>query len=475
MSLRQQAINGVIWTFAQQFSVQIINFGMQIVLARLLMPEMFGLIAMINIFISIGQLLMDGGMTTSLIRTKNSDNKDYSTVFMTNLSVSIFVYLIVFACAPLIADFYDQAILTEIVRVFALMFVINAFSAVHVAKLTKEMNFKKQMTFQIPSTVIGAITGVTLALLGYGVWSLVWLNLAQVTALSLQYWLMTDWRPSFIIDKSKLKYHFNFGYKMTLSGLLDRIYNNAYNIVIGKFFSPAQVGFFYQAESMRLFPVNQIGSVLGKVTYPMFAKIETDKELKNACKKTMKLVLSVAIPVMFILILVADDLFLLVFGEKWMPAVPYFKILAIASIVRPISGYNLNILKVKGRSDLFLKVEVIKKILGVAAIAIALPFGIMPLVISLTVVSYLFVMVNMIVSGRLINYKVYEQLKDISLLYCIGFVVTVICYFILPYMSTNILIVNLLIGAIFYGATYVLLLFLFERQVIHLIIGLLKK
>jgi teichuronic acid exporter len=475
MSLRQQAISGIIWTFAQQFSVQIINFGVQVVLARLLMPEMFGLIAMINIFVSIGQMLMDGGMTTSLIRTKNADNKDYSTVFMTNLSVSIFVYLIVFVCAPLIADFYDQAILTEIVRVFALMFVINAFSAVHVAKLTKEMNFKKQMTFQIPSTVIGAITGVTLALLGYGVWSLVWLNLAQVTALSLQYWLMTDWRPSFIIDKSKLKYHFNFGYKMTLSGLLDRIYNNAYNIVIGKFFSPAQVGFFYQAESMRLFPVNQIGSVLGKVTYPMFAKIETDKELKNACKKTMKLVLSVAIPVMFILILVADDLFILVFGEKWMPAVPYFKILAIASIVRPISSYNLNILKVKGRSDLFLKVEVIKKILGVAAIAIALPFGIMPLVISLTVVSYLFVMVNMIVSGRLINYKVYEQLKDISLLYCIGFVVTVICYIILPYMSTNILIVNLLIGAIFYGATYVLLLFLFERQVINLIIGLLKK
>ncbi|KXO00968.1 capsule biosynthesis protein CapK [Aequorivita aquimaris] len=475
MSLKQQAISGVIWTFAQQFSVQIINFGVQIVLARLLMPEMFGLIAMINIFVSIGQMLMDGGMTTSLIRTKNADNKDYSTVFMTNLSVSIFVYLIVFVCAPLIADFYDQAILTEIVRVFALMFVINAFSAVHVAKLTKEMNFKKQMTFQIPSTVIGAITGVTLALMGYGVWSLVWLNLAQVTALSLQYWLMTDWRPSFIIDKSKLKYHFNFGYKMTLSGLLDRIYNNAYNIVIGKFFSPAQVGFFYQAESMRLFPVNQIGSVLGKVTYPMFAKIETDKELKNACKKTMKLVLSVAIPVMFILILVADDLFLLVFGEKWMPAVPYFKILAIASIVRPISGYNLNILKVKGRSDLFLKVEVIKKILGVAAIAIALPFGIMPLVISLTVVSYLFVMVNMIVSGRLINYKVWEQLKDISLLYLIGIIVGIICFFVLPYTDTSYLIANILIGTTIYGALYVFSVLSFEKQIIEVIRNLIRK
>ena len=473
--LKKQAISGVIWTFTQQFSVQIINFIVQVILARLLLPEMFGLIAMINIFISIGQMLMDGGMTTSLIRTKNPDNSDYSTVFTTNLLVSIVIYLLIFVGSPLISDFYGQPILTDLVRLFAFSFVINAFVAVHVAKLTKEMNFKKQMTFQIPATMIGAATGITLAVFGFGVWSLVWLNLAQVMALSLQYWLFSDWRPSFSINKNKLKYHFNFGYKMTLSGLLDRIYNNAYNIVIGKFFSPAQVGFFYQAESMRLFPVNQISSVMGKVTYPLFANLETDKELKNAYKKTMKLVLSIAIPMMLVLILVAEDLFLLVFGEKWMPAVPYFQILAIASIVRPISSYNLNILKVKGRSDLFLKVEVLKKVLGVSAIAIALPFGILPLVISFAVVSYFFVLGNMLVAGRLINYYVIEQLKDISGLYLIGCVVAGLCHFLLPYLTANILVINILISAGIYSVLYILLLFILEKQLFNLGLGLLKK
>ncbi len=474
-SLRKAAISGVFWTFTQQFSVQFISFGVQIILARLLMPEMFGLIAMINVFISIGQLLMDGGMTTSLIRTKEPNQLDYSTVFSANLLVSIVIYILVFFGAPFIGKFYGQPILTDLVRVFALTFVINSFVAVHVAKLTKEMNFKKQMTIQIPSTIIGGITGLTLAYLGFGVWSLVWLNLAQVLALSIQYWFFSGWRPGFKIDKNRWKYHFNFGYKMTLSGLLDRIYNNVYNIVIGKFYAPAQLGFFTQAENMRLFPVGQIDSVIGKVTYPLFANINTDMELKNAYKKTMKLVLSIVIPMMIILIIVAHDFFFLLFGEKWLPAVPYFQILAIASIVRPISNYNLNILKVKGRSDLFLKVEVIKKILGIIAIAIALPFGIMAMVISLTAVSYLFVLVNMKASGRLIDYTVFEQIIDVSKLFILGISIGVGVYFIAPFLNTSSGLLNILITACIYLTTYMGLLLLFENALVKTALSLVRK
>jgi teichuronic acid exporter len=475
MSLKKQALSGIVWTFAQQSGVQIISFGVQIILARLLLPEMFGLIAMINVFIAIGQLLMDGGMTTSLIRTENPDHLDYSTVFSTNILVSLGLYGLIFLGAPFISTFYEQPILTDLVRVFALSFVINAFVAVHVAKLTKEMNFKKQMTIQIPSTLIGGATGVIMAILGYGVWSLVWLNISQAMALSVQYWFFSGWRPGFKIDKSKWKYHFNFGYKMTLSGLLDRIYNNAYNIIIGKFFVPAQVGFFTQAETMRLFPVGQIGSVIGKVTYPLFANIKTDAELKNAYKKTMKLVLSVVIPMMLILIIVAEDFFLLLFGEKWLPAVPYFQILSIASIVRPISSYNLNILKVKGRSDLFLKVEVIKKIFGVIAIAVALPFGIMAMVISLTVVSYAFVLTNMIASGKLINYKFAEQLKDISLLYLLGTLVSVGVYLVFPLLKVDSNFLNILSVATLFSGVYFLALFVFEKPLISTALSLMKK
>src|SRR5690554_923100 len=264
---------------------------------------------------------------------------------------------------------------------------------------------------------------------------------------------------------------------MTLSGLLDRIYNNAYNIIIGKFFAPAQVGFFTQAETMRLLPVGQIGLVIGKVTYPLFANIKTDVELKNAYKKTMKLVLSIVIPMMLILILVAEDFFLLLFGEKWLPAVPYFQILAIASIIRPISSYNLNILKVKGRSDLFLKVEVIKKVIGVIAIAIGLPFGVMGLVISLTTVSFLFTTINMLFCGKLIDYPLVAQVKDIFKLFMIGVIAYLLSYvaysFLILNIEANVLII--LAVSLLFALLYLPLVWFFEKSLVIQLRSIIKK
>ena len=201
MSLKRQAISGVKWNFVQQLSVQIINFAVQVILARLLMPEMFGLIAMIIVFISIGQSLMDSGMTSSLIRTKKPSQIDYSTVFVTNMIMSLLVYIFVFIIAPYISAFYDQAILTNIVRLFALTFIMNAFVAVHLAKLTKEMNFKLQMQLQVPSTIISGIIGVVLAYMDYGVWSLVWLNIIRSALFTAQAWLFIDWKPSLVFNK----------------------------------------------------------------------------------------------------------------------------------------------------------------------------------------------------------------------------------------------------------------------------------
>lgn len=477
MSLKKQAISGVGWTFAQQFSVQIINFGVQIILARLLMPEMFGLIAMITVFLSIGQTLMDSGMTSSLIRTKEPDQLDYSTVFMTNMLISIVVYIIVFAGAPLVAKFYNQPLLKDILRVFSITFVIRAFVAVHVAKLTKEMNFKTQMKLQVPSTIVGGIVGVVMAYLGYGVWSLVFLNITQTIVFTIQNWIFIPWRPSFIFNKERFKYHFSFGYKLTLSGLLDTIYNDAYRIVIGKFFSPASVGYFNQAETMRLFPVQQISTVMGKVTYPLFSNIQTDERLKDVYRQTMKLVLFVVIPVMLILIVIAKEGFLFLFGAKWLPAVPYFQILAVASIVRPISTYNLNILKVKGRSDLFLKLEVIKKIIGIIFIAIALPFGINYLVISLTIFSYFSVFINMWFSGKLINYSMGEQIKDIYSLFIVGLIIMGGVYLLKLYLLTiidNSLLFMFIISLVFI-LLYLAVVFFIDKKLILIVRNLIKR
>lgn len=467
-NLKKQAISGVVWTFAQQFSVQLINFGVQIVLARLLMPQDFGLIAMIMVFISIGQVLMDSGMTSSIIRMKNPDQIDYSTVFVTNFLISIVIYIFIFLGAPFVAKFYDQILLKDILRVFALTFVIRAFVAVHVAKLTKEMNFKTQMKLQVPSTIIGALVGITMAYSGYGVWSLVWLNLVQTTVFTIQNWFFIKWRPSFVFNKRRFKYHFNFGYKLTLSALLDAVYNDGYRIVIGKFFSPAQVGYFNQAETMRLFPVQQIGTVMGKVTYPLFSNIEGDEKLRSAYKTTMKLVLFIVIPIMLILILVAKEGFVFLFGEKWLPAVPYFKILAIASIIRPISVYNLNILKVKGRSDLFLKVEIIKKIIGVVAIFSGIPFGVTGMVISLTGVSFLFTAINMLYCGKLIVYPLWAQIRDVSKLFIIGLVTFSISYLVYIYISehthSNMLLIMVI--SVFFAIIYFIQILFFEKELV---------
>lgn len=466
MSLKRQAISGVKWNFIQQLSVQIINFAVQVILARLLMPEMFGLIAMIIVFISIGQSLMDSGMTSSLIRTKAPSQIDYSTVFITNMIMSLLVYALIFFLAPYISTFYNQAILTDLVRLFALTFIVNAFVAVHIAKLTKEMNFKLQMQLQIPSTIISGIIGVVLAYMGYGVWSLVWLNVVRSILFAVQTWLFIDWKPSLIFNKEVFKHHFVFGYKLTLSGLINTIYNDSYRIVIGKAFSPTTVGYFNHAETMRLFPVNQISSVLGKVTYPLFSNISNDEDLKKAYAMTMKLILLITTPVMLSLILVAEEGFRFVFGEKWLQSVWYFQVLALASIVRPISTYNLNILMVKGRSDLFLKLEVIKKVIGILFLIIGFRFGIEGLVISLTTYSFISCFINMYISGKFISFSILQQISDTKHFYITGGLMFMIMFIIKNYFDTYIYndFLKVLLYSICFITIYCMLILSYDRK-----------
>jgi len=477
MSLRKQATNGVIWNFAQQFSVQMINFVVQVILARLLMPEDFGLIAMLMVFMSMGLVLMDGGMTHSLIRMKNPDQLDYSTVFVTNLIVSIGAYSLVFVGAPFIARFYEQEILKDILRVFGITFIIQSFAAVHVAKFTKEMDFKIQMKLQIPSTIIAAIVGVGLAYTGFGIWSLVWLNLIQKTIFALQNWLFVPWRPSFAFDKQKFGYHFNFGYKLTLGSLLDAVYNDAYRIVIGKFFSPAQVGYFNQAETMRLFPVQQVTAVTGKVAYPLFAKIDGDDRLRSVYKTTINLALFAVIPMMLLLIIVAEELFFFLFGEKWLPAVPYFQVLAIASLVRPLSAYTINILKSKGKTDLLLKLEVIKKIVGLIAMVVGMSFGIMGLAISLTGISLLCAVIDMMYAGKSMAYPLWIQVKDISNVFMAGIVTFFVSYSlyicVLKGIGANVLVLTA--TSVCFFTLYLSLVYFFHKNLLGDLKAILKR
>jgi teichuronic acid exporter len=423
LSLRKTAISGVLWTFAQQFGTQAIGFLISIVLARLLLPKEFGLIGMISVFMGIGTSLVNSGLTQSLIRTVNPVQEDYSTVFFFNLIGSIIIYWILFFTAPLVAAFFSQSILTAIIRIYCLTFIINAFSEVQLTRLTKEMNFKLQMTIAIPSLIGSGLLGMFLAYKGYGVWSLVWMGICQSLLSAVQLWFRTRWVPSFVFNWTKFRYHLKFGYKLTISGLLDTVFTNIYQIIIGRFFVPAEVGFYTRADSLKQLPVTNMSAALNKVAYPLFAIIQNDTQrLKNGYKQIMQMVIFVVAPVLVIMGVLAEPLFRFLFTEKWLPAVPYFQILCLTGILYPLHSYNLNILNVKGRSDLFLKLEVVKKILVVVVILVSINFGILGLIWGQVIASVLAFFVNTHYSGRFINYNAWQQIKDVIPLIGLAFV-----------------------------------------------------
>lgn len=414
MSLRQKTVHGLVWTFAQQFSVQLVNFVVQIILARILLPSDYGLIGMITLFIAVGNILMDSGLTSSLIRTVNAEPEDYSAVFVMNLAGSLLIYLVLFLSAPLIANFYRQPLLTSLLRVYTLSFVIQAFAAVQLTRLTKQMNFKLQLILQLPASIIGSVIGITLAYKGFGVWSIVYMNLFQVFIATTLVWVFSGWRPMLVFDAKRLLRHFRFGYKLTLAGVLDTTFDNIYNVVIGRFFTPAMLGYYNRAYSLQMFPVINISTALNKVSFPLFSSVQNDSEkLKMVYKKLLEQVVFGVTPVMVLLVLVAKPLFLVLLTAKWLPAVKYFQILCIAGILYPLHLYNLNILVVKGRSDLYFRLEVIKKALCALGIAIALNFGIMGLVVFQLIFSVITFFINSWYSGKMIGYYVGEQLGDI--------------------------------------------------------------
>ena len=414
MSLKKKASSGFVWTFAQQFGDQGIGFIVSLVLARLLLPSEFGLIGMIAVFFSIGKSLVDSGLNQSLVRGQKVDQKDFSTVFYFNLLAGVLLYIAIFFAAPLVSDFYNQPILTNILRLYCLTFIIMGFGAVQSARFTKEMSFKTLTLISVPATVVGGIVGVTMAYTGYGVWSLVWSHIATSLVGVVQIWIYSQWKPSWYFNMRLFKEHFSFGYKIALSGILYRIFNNIYLIVIGKYFSPAQVGFYTRAETMKQMPVSNLSNALNKVTFPLFAKIQDDDaRLKRVYSQLMKMVVFVVAPVLIIMAVLAEPLFRFLFTEKWLPAVPYFQILCITGIMKPVQSYNLNVLKVKGRSDLYLKLEVIKRSLTVVAIVIAIQFGIYGLLYAQVLLSFFFFAFNAHYTDKFINYSAWQQIKDV--------------------------------------------------------------
>lgn len=437
MSLRKKALSGMFWSSLQLFSSQGISFVVSIILARLLLPAEFGLIAMLGIFINLGNALINSGLTQSLIRTQDTDEEDFSTVFLFNLIGSVFIYIVIFAAAPLISNFYEQEILTSIIRVYSLTFIINAFSTIQTTRLNKNFDFKTQMKVSIPSLIMGSIVGISMALNNYGVWSLVYSAVIQSLAVTIQIWYWTKWKPKWVFNWEKFNYHFHYGVKLMFSSILDSIFKNAYSIVIGKFFVPAQVGFYSRADSLQMLPAGTISSIITKVSFPLFASIQNDDErLKNVFKRIMQMVIFIVAPILVLMGVLAEPLFRLLFTEKWLPAVPYFQILCVNGILYPIHAYNLQILNVKGRSDLFLKLEIYKKILVTVVMVISFQFGIYGLLYGSVTASIFGFFINAYYSGKFLNYTAWQQTKDLLPIILLSLLIGLFIYYFDGFLLT---------------------------------------
>ena len=476
MSLKKQALRGFIWSFLQQFSTQLIAFSVQLILARILLPSEFGLIGMLTVFIGIGTALFEGGMTSSLIRVSTVDTKDYSTVFFFNLAVSVLVYLFLFLGAPYIALFYKQPVLTDIARVYGLSFVFLSFGTVQNTILTREMKFKKQAMITFPALLIGSIVGIMLANNGYGVWSLIYSILITNLLTSFFLWFSSDWRPQLIFDVDKFRLHFHYGYKMTLSSLLDTIFTNIYQIIIGRFYNPVLVGYYTRANSLMMLPVGNVSAALNKVVFPLFAKVQDDiPALRAAYKKIMLVVLFVITPIIVFMAILADQLVVFLFTEKWLPIVPIFQIICFSGILYPLHLYNLLILQVKGRSDLFLKLEVIKKIILIAIIVISIFYGFTSLLVGSVIASIVALFINTHYAGSMIDYTMKQQLLDILPIFvisiCMGLVVFFINDNLITYNNISRLIISSSAGLII----YIFLAFIFKFQSINDIRNLIKR
>jgi O-antigen/teichoic acid export membrane protein len=373
------------------------------------------------------------------------------------LFAGLLLYLIIFFTAPLIAKFYGQPLLIDLVRVLSLVFVINAFSFVQEARLTKEIRFKTLMIVHIPSTIIGGITSIIMAFYGFGVWSIIAMQLVTRLTYTIQIWIHSKWIPLWTFKSKRAKDLFSFGGKLFVAKILGTLYNNIFLVVLGKFYPVSSVGYYQNANNMAITPSNTISTVISGVTFPAFATIQDDdKRLKDGYKKAIQQVFFWISPLYVLAGVLAEPLFRFVFTAKWLPAVPYFQWLCVVAIFGPLSTYNLNIVNVKGRSDIFLKLQLIRRgLTGVAIFLAVLYGGIMTLLIvqaSSAVFSYILFSNT---AGRFINYSFKQQLNDISgillLSIIIGFAILLLDHYLINLVDILRLIIGFVMGILAYG------------------------
>jgi len=366
--LKAKSVSGFGWSTIQQIVGRVTTFVVNLALARLLVPEDFGTLAVLGIFLAISAQLADIGFGSSLTRSERVDDADLSTIFYYNIGMSSLLYLILFIAAPWIADYFRNPILVSVLRVISLSVVINSLCSIQGILIWRQMEFRKDMFIQLATGVLSGLTGVVMAYFGYGYWALVGMGLANSIVRLIGYWCSSPWRPKLIFRMEKLKLHFGYGSRMGGAGIITTLYNSLMTILIGRYFSLSTLGLYGNASALYIVPVSVIADPINKVTFPVFVRFQNDKErLRAGYRRVMRLLFQLSCPLMVALVVLANPIYPFLYGDKWMAAAPYFQILCICGILFPINSYNINLLEAKGRSDLHLRLEFIRRVIGVAA------------------------------------------------------------------------------------------------------------
>lgn len=456
-TLKKKTISGLFWSFSDLIANQGIKFVIQVILARILVPKDFGVIGMITVFIVISQSFIDSGFTNALIREKEPSQQDYSTVFYFNLFMAVLLYIALFFSTGVISNFFKEPQLIAILRVLAIVLIINSFGLIQRTMLTKNINFKAQTKISVISSVFSGVIAIIFAYMGFGVWSLVIQTIVMQFIQSLLLSLWNRWVPSLVFSIDSFKRLFGFGWKILISGLINTLYNNLYFLIIGKVFSAAELGYYTNAQKLRDTASQSITSAVQKVSYPVLSIIKEDEDrLREGYKKIIKTSVFITFPLMIGLAAVANPLIRLIFGSKWVNCIEYFQVLCFSGMLYPLHAINLDILQVKGRSDLFLGLEIIKKIIGLLSIVIVLflKFGIMGLVWALVINSFIAYFINSYYSAEMLSYSTIEQIKDITPAFMASVLMAIVVYLssaILPNSNLVKLIVQFMIGVVVYA------------------------
>lgn len=416
MSLKSAVITSLIWKFLERIGTQGVQFVVAIVLARLLAPADFGLIALVTVLIALANVFVQSGLNTALIQKKDADNVDFSTVFYASLAIAALLYGILCVGAPLIADFYNgQTKLIPVIRVLGTMLLLGAVNSVQEAYVARNMMFKKLFYRSVGAIIPSGIFGVVLAYLGYGIWALVGQQLMNSALMCVVMWFTVKWRPQLAFSFVRFKGLFSFGWKLLCSALLDAAYRNILDVVIGKMFTPADLGFYNRGAQFPKIIIANINASIQSVLLPSLSTVQDDKpRLKSLARRSIKTSAFLLLPMMAGLAAVAKPLTLVLLGEKWLPAVPFIQICCFSFAFWPIHTTNLSAINAVGRSDVFLKLEIIKKSYGLAVLALAIwlfrsPIGIAA---SAAITAPLGSFVNAYPNKKLLNYGFGEQMKD---------------------------------------------------------------